>query len=321
MKHLGRITASPEQLKIISTNQSGAELIRGSAGSGKTTTALLRLTSLTNMTRARKDRVGDDSPVRVLLLTFNRTLAGYVRALAEAQVIGTGHEVDIQTFAKWSIRQLGIHSVQADKARSHLQSLAIKFADLDASYVVQEVEYLLGRFEPANLESYVSAERTGRGTQPRVEAGLRRRILDEVVYPYVRNLDDKDWIDWNRLAIKMRGEVHCLEYDIIIVDESQDFSANEIRAINHHLADDHAVTFVIDTAQRIYARGFSWVEAGIVVSGNRSHKLQENHRNTKEIAAFAAGILQGVVVDTDGVLPDLDAATSTGPLPRVISGR
>lgn len=84
MKHLGRIKASPEQLKIISTNQFGAELIRGSAGSGKTTTALLRLTSLANMMRARKDRLDDNSPVRVLLLTFNRTLAGYVRALAEA---------------------------------------------------------------------------------------------------------------------------------------------------------------------------------------------------------------------------------------------
>ena len=59
MKHLGRITASPEQLEIISTNQPSAELIRGSAGSGKTTTALLRLSSLANMMRARKIRVGD----------------------------------------------------------------------------------------------------------------------------------------------------------------------------------------------------------------------------------------------------------------------
>lgn len=321
MKHLGRITASSEQLKIISTNQSGAELIRGSAGSGKTTTALLRLTSLANMMRARKDRVGDDSPVRVLLLTFNRTLAGYVRALAEAQVIGTGHEVEIRTFAKWSIMQLGIHAVQANDARENLRRLAGRFTGLDASYVVQEVEYLIGRFEPEDLESYVAAERTGRGALPRVDAALRRRILDEVVHPYVKNLDDKNWIDWNRLAIKMRREVPCLEYDIIIVDESQDFSANEIRAISHHLADDHAVTFVIDTAQRIYARGFSWVEAGIAVSGRRSHKLQENHRNTKEIAAFASSILQGVVVDTDGFLPDLNAATSTGPLPQVISGK
>jgi superfamily I DNA/RNA helicase len=321
MKHLGRITASPEQLKIISTNQSGAELIRGSAGSGKTTTALLRLTSLTNMIRAKKDRVDDDSAVKVLLLTFNRTLAGYVRALAEEQVNGTGHQIEINTFAKWSLRKLNISSIQADTARAHLRVLSGRFIGLDSSYVMQEVEYLLGRFEPESLEDYISIERTGRGVLPRVGGDLRRRILDEIVYPYIKHLSDRNWIDWNLLAIKMRREVDCLEYDIIIVDESQDFSANEIRTIHHHLADDHALTFVIDTAQRIYARGFTWVEAGIIVSGNRSHRLQENHRNTREIAAFASGILQGIAVDTDGVIPNLAAATTSGPLPKVISGK
>lgn len=321
MKHLGRIKASPEQLKIISTNQIGAELIRGSAGSGKTTTALLRLTSLANMMRARKDRVGDDNPVRVLLLTFNRTLAGYVRALAEAQITGSSHEIEISTFAKWSLSKLGLTVVQADIARLYLRQLARSFEGLDPSYVVQEVEYLLGRFEPEDIESYVGSERTGRGALPRVDASLRRRILDEVVYPYLNHLDQNGWLDWNTLAIKMRRDIPSLKYDIIIVDESQDFSANEIRSITHHLAEDHAVTFVIDTAQRIYARGFTWVEAGVNVTGNRSHRLQENHRNTKEIAAFAYGILDGLAVDTDGVLPNLDAAQTNGPLPKVISGK
>ena len=114
MKRLGRIAPTPEQLAIISTNQTGAELIRGAAGSGKTTTALMRLTSLTNMMRARKDRVGDDSPVSVLLLTFNRTLAGYVRALAEDQVRGADHKIEINTFAKWASSRLGDPTVHSD---------------------------------------------------------------------------------------------------------------------------------------------------------------------------------------------------------------
>lgn len=321
MKHLGRIKASPEQLKIISTNQTGAELIRGSAGSGKTTTALLRLTSLANMMRAQKDRIGNESPVRVLLLTFNRTLAGYVRALAEAQIIGSNHEIEISTFAKWALSKLGLTLVQPDDARHNLRQLAGLFEGLDPLYVVQEVEYLLGRFEPGDIENYVRSERTGRGALPRVDASLRRRILDEVVYPYLNLLDQSGWLDWNTLAIKMRRDIPSLEYDIIIVDESQDFSANEIRSITHHLADDHAATFVIDTAQRIYARGFTWVEAGVNVTGNRSHRLQENHRNTKEIAAFASGILDGLTVDVDGVLPNLDSAQTRGSLPKVISGK
>jgi superfamily I DNA/RNA helicase len=321
MKRLGRITPSPEQLAIISTNQIGAELIRGAAGSGKTTTALLRLTSLTNMMHARKDRVGDTSPVRVLLLTFNRTLAGYVQALAEDQVRGANHEIEIRTFAKWALRKLGDPIVHNNPSQLRLRRLANAFKGLDASYVVQEVEYLLGRFEPEDLERYVSTERTGRGALPRVDANMRRRILDDVVYPYIELLDANSWLDWNRLAIKMRREVLCLEYDVAVIDESQDFSANEIRAINHHLAGDHAVTFVIDTAQRIYARGFTWAEAGVTIAPNRSHRLQENRRNTKQIAAFASGILQGILVDSDGVLPNLNAAIADGPLPQVIAGR
>ena len=265
MKHLGRITASPEQLEIISANQLGAELIRGSAGSGKTTTAILRSSSLANMMRARKNRFDDESPVRVLLLTFNRTLSGYVRALAEEQVMATGHEIEISTFARWSMRTLGIKVIQDKIAKKFLRNLARNFVGLDPFYIEKEVEYLLGRFEPEHLELYISKERTGRGTLPRVTAEMRRSILDDVVYPYIQHLTEKKWIDWNGLAVKMRRQVPCLEYDIIVVDESQDFSANQIRAINHHLAKDHAVPFVTDTAQRIYARGFTWVEAGVVV--------------------------------------------------------
>ena len=325
MKHLGRIKASPEQLKLFSANQTGAELIKGAAGSGKTTTALLRLTSLANMMRARKDRIGDESPVRVLLLTFNRTLSGYVKALAEAQVVDSSHQIEICTFAKWSkdsLENIGLGpNLQPKNASGLLQRLALKVPDLEVDYVVQEVEYLLGRFEPEKIEDYIRVERSGRGAQPRVDGALRRKLLDEVAYPYLAKLDKNGWVDWNRLAIKMSREVPNLQYDIAVVDESQDFSANEIRAISHHLADYHSITFVIDTAQRIYARGFSWVEAGINVTGNRSHGLHENHRNTKEIAAFASGILKGLTVDSDGVLPDLKAATSTGPLPIVLTGK
>lgn len=321
MKHLGRITPSSEQLAIISTNRTGAELIRGAAGSGKTTTALLRLSSLASMMRARKDRLNDNSAVRILLLTFNRTLAGYVRALANAQLRSKPHDIEIRTFAKWALEKLDEPRVHETEAKSQLARLARAFAGLDTSYVIQEVDYLLGRFEPEDLEEYVARERTGRGLLPRVDGALRRRILDEVVYPYLELMQRNDWLDWNALALKMRREIDSLEYDIAIIDESQDFSANEIRAINYHLARDHAVTFVIDTAQRIYARGFTWTEAGVTIAPNRSHRLQENHRNTRQIAAFSAGILQGLSIDSDGVLPDLSAATTNGPLPQVIAGK
>ena len=110
------------------------------------------------------------------------------------------------------------------------------------------------------------------------------------------------------------------QYDVVIVDESQDFSANQLRAIRHHLAADHAVTFVTDTVQRIYARGYTWTEVGFTVRPERSHVLRTNHRNTRQIASFAASILSDIGVEGDGALPNLQAAYSNGDLPIVLRG-
>ena len=52
-------------------------------------------------------------------------------------------------------------------------------------------------------------------------------------------------------------------YDVVVVDESQDLSANQIRAIMAHLNKDHVTTFIMDAVQRIYAQGFQWTELGI----------------------------------------------------------
>lgn len=216
--------------------------------------------------------------------------------------------------------ELGFPAVGNDAAKAELRRLASHIKGLAADYIIKEVEYLLGRFEPSNLELYMSTERTGRGLLPRVESPVRRRILDEVVYPYLQWLDESEVLDWNLVALQMAQRPQSLDYDVVVIDESQDFSANQLRAVRAHLAQEHAATFVIDTVQRIYARGFTWTEAGFDVRPERVHTLRANHRNTVEIATFAAGVLNGIGVDGDGVLPNLAGATSRGPKPVVISG-
>jgi superfamily I DNA/RNA helicase len=315
------VTATAEQLPLISQNRFGVEVICGAAGSGKTSTALLRLRSLCLMFAARQARLAIQAPVRVLVLTFNRTLAGYVRNLAENQIApNVNIDLRIDTFGRWAMSALGYPNVQNDRARARLRALARGLGELTRGYIVKEAEYLLGRFEPENLESYITTERTGRGATPRVDRRLRRRILDEVIYPYLGWLRDEGIEDWNTIAVRMGREIDPVGYDVVIVDESQDFSANQLRAIRRHLAPDHAITFVIDTVQRIYARGFTWAEAGFDVRAERVHTLRANHRNTVEIAAFAASILSGFGVEPDGVLPNLAAATSHGQRPRVLRG-
>jgi len=108
MRALVEVSPTPEQLIIVSRNKPGIEVIRGAAGCGKTTTALLRLRALIGTFVSRKRRMEKKEPVRILVLTYNRTLRGYIRALARQQV-SESDEIDLQisTFAKWAMENLG----------------------------------------------------------------------------------------------------------------------------------------------------------------------------------------------------------------------
>nr|WP_245158321.1 MULTISPECIES: 3'-5' exonuclease [unclassified Brevundimonas] len=296
-------------------------MIRGAAGSGKTSTALLRLKSLSFMMEERRARQGDARPVRILVLTFNRTLKGYVAALAEAQLATTKSIITIDTFAKWAMSHVGHRKILTDEQRDAYLARQSDGTKLTSGYLSKEIDYLLGRFLPADIDQYLTKERSGRGLAPRVDREAREKILTNVVRPYTQWKLDNGYADWNDLAVSMYAAKQSAGIDIVIVDEAQDFSANQLRAIGAHLEPEHAATFVIDTVQRIYARGFTWQETGFEIRPNRYHSLVANHRNTVPIAQFAAGVLEGVLADDDGALPNLKAAARPGPLPTVLKGK
>lgn len=321
MKVLSNIRPTAEQLSLVGQNREGVEVICGAAGSGKTTTALLRLKSLCYMFNVRHQREGNDDPVKILVLTFNKTLAGYIKELVHSQLPNTINiELEISTFSKWAYQNVRPDKQIINYSSGLLYSFARAIDSLSQDYVVNEVEYLLGRFKPEDLSDYITAERTGRGISPRVERTVRQRILDDVVTPYKEKLQQNNSVDWNDIAIAMREEVESLGYEIVVVDECQDFTANQLRAIKHHLGEHYTATFVTDTVQRIYARGYTWSEAGFDVRPERSHILRANYRNTKEIAVFAASVISGINVEADGALPNLNEANSSGNLPKVIVG-
>jgi superfamily I DNA/RNA helicase len=192
---------------------------------------------------------------------------------------------------------------------------------LPFDFLLDEVEYVMGRFLPNDFNKYLTARRDGRGLVPRVERPLRKQILDNVIIPYQEYKRSREIVDWNDLAVSL-SEVRMAEpYDIILADETQDFSANQIRAINNHLASTHSLTLIIDTAQRIYPRGFAWQEVGIIVRPENSHRLSRNYRNTIEIAKLAVPLLIGLPLDDDATMPDFSKCELNGRLPIILKGR
>jgi superfamily I DNA/RNA helicase len=297
-------------------------VIRGAAGSGKTSVAIIRIRQLIGFWLRRRSRLGDQTPVRVLVLTFNRTLSSYVRDLTERNArvpSGTLLELEITTFGKWAKRAVDYRGPVFEREnRAAVIRLCGLGVPLDGDFLVDEVSYALGRFHPAALNNYLHLERLGRGRSPRVDSNLKQRIFNEVILPYNQYKEDRGLIDWNDLAVAA-GTSIVEPYDVVVIDEGQDFSANQLRAVAAHLATEHSFTLVADTAQKIYPGYLNLRE--IPLAPRKVHTLKINYRNTRQIATVAAQIVAGLTFDEGGVVPDPTSARGNGPLPQVLIGR
>lgn len=207
MKALINVKPSPEQLALFSRSSEGVEVILGAAGSGKTTTALLKLRSAAGFYLNREKKRPTPGSVNILVLTFNRTLRGYIAELTKRQFANEPLvNLDFYTFNKWAQHLTGAQSIiNITRTEGHLKSLAHRMK-MDADFVVDEAVYVLGRFESDKLDDYLTARRDGRGITPRMERPARQRLLDEVIRPYIEMKRAKRLVDWNDLRHLRSGQ-------------------------------------------------------------------------------------------------------------------
>lgn len=323
MRTLQNVDPTPEQLKILLDSGKGFRLIRGAAGSGKTTAALLRLRQLCESRLSRRNRLGSQERVRTLVLAFNRTLRGYVSQLAKEQALASDAlDLTVETFSGWALNLVGQRRLINDRIRRKWICALLRNAGVatpDLEYFIDEIEYIMGRFPPGKRDKYIRALRSGRGRAPAVPQEMRVKLLADVIKPYEAKKSESGYADWNDIALEAAA-VQDEGYDVVVVDESQDLSANQIRALLAHLREDHVTTFIIDAVQRIYPQSFQWRELGIVMRPQMVFALTRNYRNTKEIARFAYSLVRNLPTEKDGVLPAVKACDRTGPRPQVVAG-
>ena len=256
------------------------------------------------------------------MLTFNRTLRGYVLALASEQVSNSNAlQLTIETFGRWARHLVGPRKViDGTRWRNRIQALLPRagVAGPNLEYFTDEVDYVIGRFPVDRREEYLRAARSGRGRAPAVPQRMRQRLLADVIEPYEVQKANRSESDWNDIATEAAAALGD-GYDVVVVDESQDLSANQVRAVLAHLNHDHATTFIMDAVQRIYPQSFQWREVGIEMRPRMVSALTRNHRNTREIARFAASLVRDLPEEEDGLLPDEDACERSGALPLVVA--
>lgn len=102
-------------------------------------------------------------------------------------------------------------------------------------------------------------------------------------------------------------------YDVVLMDEAQDFNTDEIKFACGLLKENcEDLVIVADAAQNIFKRKFSWKQAGVKAQG-RTRILRVNYRNTREILDFASKfLLRSQILSADEV-PDFEDENSVIP--------
>jgi superfamily I DNA/RNA helicase len=328
MKALKPITPTREQLKAI-VNTSKVLLIRGALGSGKTTTAILRLKTAIGKAARDFNRRGITGRIRILVLTYNRTLESYVKALINHEIraahLAGGPQLDVEmsTLTRWAkdLAIAGGNNLISNEERADWVRRTSHGWSVNDDFLTQELDYVTGIFSFQNVEDYMGWERVGRGLNPKFEAKLKRRFIDEIVRPYFNWKQANQRVDFNDLIIEAQT-IPSVGYDIVLCDEVQDFPRTAVQAIRHHGKADGDLILVFDGAQRIYPRGFTWISAGIEIRPENVCTLHQNFRCPREVADFIEPLYQALDIGgDDGTKPKSDECQPCGLKPYVLKGK
>jgi superfamily I DNA/RNA helicase/mRNA-degrading endonuclease RelE of RelBE toxin-antitoxin system len=296
----------PEQEKLKDFGNSGPTLVKGGPGTGKSTLALYRVKRLLEQ---------GDKPI--LFTTYTKALVAYSEQLLE-QLLGqspkaAGVEVTtVDSIARHYYIQSGGQTNFAKPGNSlscleaALQSAEMPGTNpfdrqvrrqtlqrLGTTYLLQEIQDVIEAWGISSLDDYLAHERRGRGTP--LKANIRAAIWS--VYQQWQSLMvQKGYITWEQLRLKALHSVQALPqppYQAVVIDEAQDLSPVALRLLLALVPSLDGIYLTADASQSLYQRGFNWkqVHADLKVTG-RTLVLKRNYRNTQQIAAACATILQ-----------------------------
>lgn len=301
------LNLTDEQLALVRVSASGPILIKGVAGSGKTTIGLYRANYLLDLIEQKRRILKEGASA--LVLTYTNTLATALQQLYQELYGDLPNTIIIDTFSRWMMQQLRLkrsYGIAKPEQRNKLilqaqQVAAQEFPD-DNVVTTRSAAFLLGEIDNVirargleSLEEYQLVNRVGRGIG--LDREYHRPILWRIYELYKQSLDAHNYVDFAELPYLVSTMCDPLPaYDVIIIDEAQDLPPVYLRLASRMIADfedSRSLTLLADPAQSIYYRGISWKEGGVNVRGSRTRTLAKNFRNTQQILEAARHILDG----------------------------
>jgi len=285
-----------EQQQFLDKPIDGALLLRGCAGSGKTTVALYRAIHCA--------LTGE----KTIFLTFNRTLANAAHVLIRELIGPMPANLEVVNIDAWLVRFLRDRghpvSILSNSDQYDIFRYALKRARQGQRSYVHHFPWTFFRDEIGRVikgnglnrkEDYLAIPRYGRKTALKRKA---RSATWAVYEAYQKALIEKGLMDWQDVSLRAYRELFKrplpIPYDHVVIDEAQDLTAMQVRISQRMMkgADRETVRSIFlvgDVSQTLYSRGFSWKQAGLQVQG-RSFSLRRNFRNTRQIAETAAAL-------------------------------
>lgn len=287
-----------EQRRIIENKPNGHVLVKGVAGSGKTTVAVHKIPFLLKDYTYEKDD-------KILVITYNKSLINYIKYIYE----------EIERNKENEQLTLGIYE-SGDKDKLHIETIDNMMFKYFTSYIKEEkleklrvatekqinkamveaINVVKQEYEKVNvldrknltfiieeirwmkscnytdIEEYQTIDRIGRISNNNVESTHKlrknskiRKAIFEVMIQYNDNLKKEKLVDLQDvalMALKQAKREVGEKYTHIIVDETQDLTRVQLEFIKtlYMNRSYSSMLFVSDTAQSIYPE--AWLVKG-----------------------------------------------------------
>ena len=316
-KHLPDIAAliDPDQFELISSEREGIMVIRGSAGSGKTTVALHRLSYLTF------EDPKHFSPDNMMFMVWGKAMRDYVgHVLPHLGISG----LRVQTWTSWSRKVFRQHFPNWPDLTKQIVPDPVRSIKLHPSTMRRLKEYILSTPRlPATVEqvyqdwAHILTDFGQRridleGTltqvmQQKAERWLSRQTDLMSIYMEGSQKEDDEpaFLDAEDISLllyayqlrvgKLTQGRRPIALSHLVIDEVQDFSPLEILIMLDICDDKQSVTLAGDTRQHISkSAGFSsWSDflKQIGVQSTALSTLQVAYRSTKQVVEFAMRLL------------------------------